>query len=61
VHGVLHLQGHDHVRAAAAKRMEGLETRILAKLGYADPYAHATPSSRHGTGRERTSRRRLPA
>ena len=38
VHGVLHLQGHDHERAADAQRMEKLETRILAQLGYADPY-----------------------
>ena len=43
VHGVLHLQGHDHARTADAKRMERLETRILARLGYADPYGDATP------------------
>jgi probable rRNA maturation factor len=38
VHGVLHLRGFDHVRAADARRMERLEARILKKLGYADPY-----------------------
>ena len=38
VHGVLHLQGHDHLRAREARRMEQRETRILARLGYADPY-----------------------
>ena len=38
VHGVLHLQGHDHQRRAEAGRMERLEARILARLGYADPY-----------------------
>jgi len=38
VHGMLHLQGHDHLRAREAQRMERRETRILAKLGYADPY-----------------------
>jgi probable rRNA maturation factor len=38
VHGVLHLQGHDHVRTREAQRMERLEARILAGLGYADPY-----------------------
>jgi len=38
VHGVLHLQGHDHLRAREARQMERRETRILAKLGYADPY-----------------------
>lgn len=39
VHGVLHLLGHDHVRAADATRMESLETSVLARLGVADPYA----------------------
>ncbi len=38
VHGMLHLQGHDHFRTREAQRMERLEARILAKLGYADPY-----------------------
>lgn len=39
VHGVLHLLGHDHQDAAAARRMEALETRVLAGLGIADPYS----------------------
>jgi len=39
VHGTLHLQGHDHVHAAAAERMEARERKILARLGFADPYA----------------------
>jgi len=38
VHSVLHLQGHDHLRVRETQRMERLETRILADLGYADPY-----------------------
>jgi len=39
VHGVLHLRGYDHERGAAeAKRMEALERRILAQLGFPDPY-----------------------
>ena len=39
VHGLLHLAGHDHVMSdEQAEAMEGLETRILAKLGIADPY-----------------------
>jgi probable rRNA maturation factor len=38
VHGVLHLFGHDHVKDAAARRMEALETKILAGLDIADPY-----------------------
>ena len=38
-HGFLHLIGYDHQTDAEAQRMEGLETRILARLGAADPYA----------------------
>jgi probable rRNA maturation factor len=38
IHGVLHLLGYDHIKPAPAKRMEALETRILASLGVADPY-----------------------
>lgn len=38
VHGVLHLAGHDHVRARDAKAMETLEIKILHRLGIADPY-----------------------
>ena len=38
VHGILHLLGHDHVRARDAERMEALERKILAKLAIADPY-----------------------
>jgi probable rRNA maturation factor len=39
VHGVLHLLGLDHVRKSEARRMEAEEKRILAELGYPDPYA----------------------
>jgi len=39
VHGVLHLLGYDHERVDQAKRMEDMETRILAGLGVANPYA----------------------
>ena len=39
VHGALHLQGHDHQSPRAAARMEALEKKILAGLGYPDPYA----------------------
>ena len=38
VHGVLHLLGHDHLRARQAERMEALERAVLARLGIADPY-----------------------
>ena len=38
VHGVLHLAGFDHERDRDARKMEGLETKVLARLGIADPY-----------------------
>jgi probable rRNA maturation factor len=38
VHGVLHLQGYDHVKNRDAKRMEAREVEILAGFGYQDPY-----------------------
>jgi probable rRNA maturation factor len=38
MHGVLHLLGYDHHHDADARRMEALETRLLAGLGFADPY-----------------------
>jgi probable rRNA maturation factor len=38
-HGFLHLIGYDHRTGEEAERMEALETRVLARLGLADPYA----------------------
>jgi len=38
VHGILHLQGYDHIEDAEAVVMEQMETQILARLGYDDPY-----------------------
>lgn len=39
VHGTLHLLGYDHIDEHEAECMEALETRLLASLGIADPYA----------------------
>lgn len=40
VHGMLHLQGYDHETSDEdAEIMESEERRILALLGYPDPYA----------------------
>ncbi len=38
VHGTLHAQGHDHLKARQAHAMEALESVILLRLGFADPY-----------------------
>jgi len=38
VHGVLHAQGYEHEDDEEADEMEVLETEILAKLGFANPY-----------------------
>lgn len=38
LHGFLHLLGYDHQTEAEAGMMEALETKLLAELGYPDPY-----------------------
>ena len=38
VHGMLHLQGYDHLNDDEAKIMEDKEIKILKKLGYKNPY-----------------------
>lgn len=38
IHGTLHLLGYDHIDEQEALEMEGLETKLLIELGYADPY-----------------------
>ena len=39
VHGSLHLLGYDHIEDDEAEEMESLETEIMQKMGFADPYA----------------------
>jgi probable rRNA maturation factor len=39
VHGTLHLLGYDHGDDRQAADMEARETRALARIGIADPYA----------------------
>jgi probable rRNA maturation factor len=41
VHGMLHMQGHDHIARADAAVMEAREIAILARLGYGNPYRAA--------------------
>ena len=38
VHGTLHLQKYDHLTNKQANKMERMETKIMEKLGYPDPY-----------------------
>ena len=40
VHGILHLKGYDHEGEQEAGEMEGLEVRIMATLGFPDPYSN---------------------
>ena len=38
IHGMLHLQGHDHQDDSEAEAMEALETRLMQTLGFPAPY-----------------------
>lgn len=38
VHGMLHLQGYDHLDDTEAEEMEALEVEILQSLGFSNPY-----------------------
>jgi len=40
IHGALHLAGEDHHGAGEAKRMERLETRLLARMRVPNPWRH---------------------
>jgi probable rRNA maturation factor len=44
LHGLLHLIGYDHETDADAVVMEAIETRLLAVLNVADPYANGDPA-----------------
>ncbi len=45
IHGVLHLQGHEHEEDIGAEAMEQLEAEILGRLGYDDPYSEIPTDS----------------
>lgn len=47
IHGILHLQGYDHEDETEADIMEQLETQILFRLGYDDPYKEYEASLPH--------------
>lgn len=42
VHGMLHLQGYDHIKDDDAEEMEQLEINILSRLGFESPYEYST-------------------
>lgn len=48
IHGFLHLVGYDHIEPEDAAVMEPLETKILATLGWPDPYATGPYAGRKG-------------
>ncbi len=51
VHGALHLRGHDHGGAGAARRMEMEEARILHRLRVPNPWKPREPSGAGGARR----------
>lgn len=38
IHGMLHLQGYDHIDADEADEMEAIEVQLLTHLGFNNPY-----------------------
>lgn len=42
VHGMLHLQGYDHISESDASEMEALEIKLLRELGVSNPYDETT-------------------
>jgi probable rRNA maturation factor len=44
VHGMLHLQGYDHIEDREAEVMEAEEIAILSDLGFSNPYEEAMSS-----------------
>jgi probable rRNA maturation factor len=46
VHGMLHLQGYDHIKEDDAEEMEQLEIDILGRLGFENPYEYATENTK---------------
>lgn len=38
IHGVLHLLGYDHIEDSDAAIMQAIEVKLLAEIGYANPY-----------------------
>ncbi|MEE8210435.1 MAG: rRNA maturation RNase YbeY [Acidiferrobacterales bacterium] len=43
VHAIMHLRGYDHRTPGDAHIMEGIETHVLKRLGFPDPYTPRWP------------------
>jgi len=58
IHGLLHLFGYDHGQDGEAARMEGLEKKIMRRLGLPDPYKPmpASNGKSRKKGRAKTKR-----
>jgi len=55
VHGMLHLQGFDHIEETQAEQMEALESQIMQQLGFADPYLITSSNTEHALMTEQKS------
>lgn len=38
IHGILHLLGYDHIKESDAEKMQAIEIKLLAELGFTNPY-----------------------
>ncbi len=56
VHGVLHVLGYDHMTKAQATDMETLETAVLARFGFSDPYRASVPRDKRRRQQPRAAR-----
>ena len=57
VHGMLHLQGYDHIENAEAEQMEQLEAQIMQGLGFSNPYLPIDNQMNNSSVTERTHER----
>ncbi len=60
VHGILHLNGYDHIDDADARIMEKLEVKALKKLKIKNPYSESLFCACPGDGLSRAAQRLIP-
>ena len=56
LHGVLHLLGYDHKAVRDTTIMEQLESQIMARMGFADPYGAVSIAPPRRSPRRKSSR-----